>query len=142
MAIYVFVYGTLRSGEINDLEKLAERLGLGKPGRLGQASTSGTLYDFGDWPGLVAAPGGKAIAGDVYAVDEALLAAMDAVEEYEPGQNTLFVRRSLRLEVDGQLLDCFFYPVDPAQLGTAVPIEHHDWVAYRKSRQIAKRECG
>lgn len=134
MATYVFIYGTLRSGEINDLEKLAERLGLAPPTRLGQAHTSGTLYDFGDWPGLVATDGGNAISGDVYAVDEALLAAMDAVEEYEPGQNTLFVRRDVRLEVDGQLLDCFFYPVDPAQLGTAVPIEHTDWVAYRQSR--------
>ena len=139
MSIYIFIYGTLRSGEINDLEKLAERFGLTQPARLGQASTSGTLYDFGDWPGLVASDSGKAIVGDVYAVDAALLAAMDVVEGYEPEQNTLFVRRRVRLEVDGQQLDCFFYPVDPARLGTAVPIEHNDWVAYRKNRQVNKR---
>lgn len=133
MAIYVFVYGTLRSGEINDLEKLAQRLGLAPPQRLGPAAMPGTLYDFGDWPGLVESAVGR-VVGEVYQVDPALLAAVDAVEEYEPGGNTLFVRRSVELDVAGKALSCFFYPIDPAQRGAAIPIDHDDWIAYRQTR--------
>ncbi|GAA4337963.1 gamma-glutamylcyclotransferase [Pigmentiphaga soli] len=137
MDIYVFVYGTLREGEINDARLLAARLGLPAPEPMGRARVRGRLYDFGDWPGLVEAADGPAVLGEVYRIGPALLAAMDEVEEYVPGQDTLFVRRRVELDLGGRPLSCFFYPIDPRQTGAAVPIDHDDWIAYRRARQGA-----
>ena len=48
-----FVYGTLRAGEINDLERTASDRGLPAVRRVGAASVPGRLVDFGAWPGLI-----------------------------------------------------------------------------------------
>ncbi|MDH0093042.1 gamma-glutamylcyclotransferase [Achromobacter mucicolens] len=48
MSIYVFVYGTLRAGEINDLARAAARRGLPPAIHVGAASVPGMLVDFGD----------------------------------------------------------------------------------------------
>src|SRR5213595_74777 len=56
----VFVYGTLRAGEVNDLNAAARKHGIAAPRLIGGATVAGRLYDFGTYPGLVldaAAPG-------------------------------------------------------------------------------------
>lgn len=136
---YVFVYGTLRRGEINDIYRLAQHRGLPAPAYLGMSSVPGRMVDFGDWPGLIeqAAPG-RRVRGEVYAVDEALLAAMDEVEEYDPAQDTLFVRRGIDLWIGERSLHCQYYPINPGLVGEAVPIDHDDWVAYRLARNAPR----
>lgn len=136
--IAIFVYGTLRQGEINDLALAAARAGLAAPRRLGHAQVPGTLYDFGDWPGLLAHPDGGPVQGDVYLVDDALLALMDEIEEYQPAGGSCFMRRSVRVRMDDRELDCQYYPVDPAHLGNAVPTQATDWIEYRKARDRLK----
>ncbi|OVZ62150.1 hypothetical protein CDO44_04670 [Pigmentiphaga sp. NML080357] len=136
---HVFVYGTLRRGEINDLERMAHRLGLPAPEHLGPACVAGRLVDFGDWPGLIDQPGSALrVRGEVYAVDDALLAAMDQVEEYDPDGDSLFVRREIDLQVAGRVLRCHYYPIEPRLMGTAAPIDHDDWIAYRQARAAAR----
>ncbi|MFY3867716.1 gamma-glutamylcyclotransferase family protein, partial [Achromobacter xylosoxidans] len=93
MSIYVFVYGTLRAGEINDLAQAAARRALPPARHLGAATVPGALVDFGDWPGLVPVRDGRRVRGDIYAVCPALLALMDEIEEYAPGRPGCFVRR-------------------------------------------------
>lgn len=134
MSIYVFVYGTLRSGEINDLAVAAGRRGLPQPRYVGKAAVHGTLYDFGDWPGLVEDAAGPAIGGDVYEIDQALLALMDEIEEYDPDGGSCFVRRQARLAVGNQDLDCFYYPIDPGHIGTAIRLDGTDWILHRRQR--------
>jgi gamma-glutamylcyclotransferase (GGCT)/AIG2-like uncharacterized protein YtfP len=134
MDMHVFVYGTLRGGEINDIAQAAARRGLAAPVLVGSAVVPGVLYDFGDWPGLVEDAAGPAIVGDVYRIDTALLAVLDEIEQYEPAGGSCFVRRSVRVSVAGRDLDCHYYPVDPAYLGHARRTEATDWVAYRQSR--------
>jgi len=136
---HVFVYGTLRRGEINDIERLARRLMLSPPLLLGEAHVRGRLVDFGDWPGLVE-DGDARILGEVYVVDDPLLAAMDAVEEYDPDGGSLFVRRPVDLQVAGQALCCHYYPIEPRLMGGAVPIDHDDWVAYRLARDTGRAD--
>jgi gamma-glutamylcyclotransferase (GGCT)/AIG2-like uncharacterized protein YtfP len=131
MIQHVFVYGTLRRGEINDLAVAAARRGLPPPVHVGGASVRGTLYDFGDWPGLVADAAGPAVAGDVYRVEEALVSLMDEIEEVDPAGGSCFVRRTIQVEVAGGPLECWYYPIDPAHIGGAIRIAHTDWVAYR-----------
>jgi gamma-glutamylaminecyclotransferase len=70
----VFVYGTLLFGESNHGHLVGARL-------IGEAKTQPAfqLHDLGPYPGLVAG-GEHAIIGELYAVDEATLAALDRLE--------------------------------------------------------------
>ncbi|OZI30269.1 hypothetical protein CAL29_19635 [Bordetella genomosp. 10] len=147
MSIYVFVYGTLRAGEINDLARAAARRGLPAPRLAGRGTVRGTLYDFGDWPGLLPDGRGRDIVGDVYeageaGAGEALLALMDEIEEIDPAGGSCFLRRRVRVwaeppaggGVAAGFLDCFYYPIDPAWTAEAVATPATDWIAYRHGR--------
>lgn len=138
MSIYVFVYGTLRAGEINDLARAAAARGLPAASHVGAASVPGMLVDFGDWPGLIPVDDGRRVRGDVFRVDPALVALMDEIEEYEPGKPCCFVRRTIsaRLESPAEtgFLRCEYYPIDPALRAAAVDIAGDDWVIHRLSR--------
>ena len=72
----VFVYGTLLAGERNHRHLTGARL-------VGEAWTKPAfrLHDLGPFPGLVAG-GEQAALGEVYAVDEATLAALDRLEDH------------------------------------------------------------
>ena len=138
MSIYVFVYGTLRAGEINDLAQAAARRGLPAARHVGPASVPGRLVDFGDWPGLIPVDDGRRVRGDLFRVEPALIALMDEIEEYQPDTPCCFVRRTVlaRLEGPGQagLVSCQYYPIDPALRAAAVDIAGDDWIVHRRSR--------
>ncbi|ASC66887.1 gamma-glutamylcyclotransferase [Achromobacter denitrificans] len=148
MSIYVFVYGTLRAGEINDLAQAAARRRLPPARYVGPASVPGRLVDFGDWPGLIPVADGRRVRGDVFEVEPALIALMDEIEEYEPGKPCCFVRREVaaRLEFPGEgppegpesggSLTCQYYPIDPALRGEAVDVAADDWICYRRARRL------
>lgn len=138
MSIYVFVYGTLRAGEINDLAQAAARRGLPAASHVGAASVPGMLVDFGDWPGLIPVDDGRRVRGDVFRVDPALIALLDEIEEYDPGKACCFVRRTVSARLEGpqgvRQLSCEYYPIDPALRAAAVDIAGEDWIAHRLSR--------
>lgn len=139
MSIYVFLYGTLRAGEINDLAQAAARRGLPAARLVGTASVPGMLVDFGDWPGLIPVADGRRVRGEVYQVQPALVALMDEIEEYVPGLPCCFVRREIaaRLESAAQgatEIPCQYYPIDPALRGAAIDIAGDDWIAHRRRR--------
>ena len=73
---YVFIYGTLRAGEINDIGVAAARHGIAAPQFIGRAAVAGRLYDFGDYPGLVQDEAAGLVRGDVYAIEDALVPVM------------------------------------------------------------------
>ena len=138
MSIYVFVYGTLRAGEINDLAQAAAQRRLPAARHVGPASVPGRLVDFGDWPGLIPVDDGRRVRGDIFQVEPALVALMDEIEEYVPGQPCCFVRREVAARLDSPAaaleLRCQYYPIDPAWRGAAVDIAADDWVSYRLAR--------
>lgn len=138
-SIYVFVYGTLRRGEINDLARAAERAGLPAPRHAGPARVAGRLVDFGDWPGLLpgASTRARAILGELYQVTPDLLALMDQIEEYTPHAPCCFVRADTLAVTPEGAIACQYYPIDPAFVGRARDIDADDWVAYRRSRDAA-----
>ncbi|QSN60266.1 gamma-glutamylcyclotransferase [Caballeronia sp. M1242] len=136
---YVFVYGTLRAGEINDINRAAERSGIAAPQWIGTAHVRGRLYDFGAYPGLVLdEEGGTPVKGDVYRIEDALVAVLDEIEEVYPGVEGLF--RAHRLHVDVELdgeathVDCLIYPVAASAVQELPRIEGGDWVAHRAAR--------
>lgn len=99
---YVFCYGTLRAGEINDIGRAAATHGIAAPRLVGAVAVAGRLYDFGNYPGMVAGGGRDLVWGDVYAIDERLVPVLDEIEEVYPGVEGLFVRQRASVELGGR----------------------------------------
>ncbi|MDG0024068.1 gamma-glutamylcyclotransferase family protein [Trinickia sp. Y13] len=131
---YVFVYGTLRAGEINDIWQAAARHEIAAPRLIGRSVVSGRLYDFGDYPGLVPDETAGPVSGDVYEIEDALVPVLDRIEGVQPGVDSLFKSRAIDVPVAGRLLPCFFYPVDEPSVQGRIRIEAGDWIAYRLAR--------
>lgn len=86
----LFVYGTLKRGGSNHAQLAGQTL-------LGEARTSPgfTLYSLGEYPGLVADPTDlHGVQGELWAVDAAALARLDAFEGVPEG---LYARTSAPL---------------------------------------------
>jgi gamma-glutamylcyclotransferase (GGCT)/AIG2-like uncharacterized protein YtfP len=138
-ALYAFVYGTLRAGEINDMTRAAQRHGIAPPALVGTATLGGRLYDFGTYPGMVlAAPasGGAQVTGDIYRIPAALVCVLDEIEEVYPGEAGLFVREVQDVAFDGATYPCIVYPVDESAVADLPQIPDGDWVAYRQARDV------
>jgi gamma-glutamylcyclotransferase (GGCT)/AIG2-like uncharacterized protein YtfP len=131
----VFVYGTLRAGEINDIGKAAARHGIAGPTLLGSASVRGHLFDFGKYPGLVLDEAGTPVRGDVYEIDSALIDVLDEIEEVYPGVEGLFVAHEVSVALGGATMTCRFYPVTKNAVKGLPEIRSGDWVEYRRARE-------
>ena len=135
---YVFVYGTLRAGEVNDINAAAQRHAIAAPTRIGAARVTGRLYDFGSYPGLVLDDAGTPIHGEVYQIEDALVPVLDEIEHVYPGVEGLFRahRLHVELELDGAAtpIDCLIYPVTAAAAQGLPRIEGGDWIAHRTAR--------
>lgn len=135
---HVFVYGTLRAGESNDIHRAAERHGIAEPMLIGSSHINGRLYDFGAYPGLVLDPAARPIYGDVYRIDDTLVPVLDEIEEIVPGVSGLFrgERLSMLIDTDGraQAIDCLIYPVSESAVEGLPRIDGGDWVVYRRGR--------
>ncbi|MDR5804684.1 MULTISPECIES: gamma-glutamylcyclotransferase [unclassified Caballeronia] len=130
---YVFVYGTLRAGEANDINRAAERHDLATPEYLGAAHVRGHLFDFGAYPGLVLDDDtGAPIRGDIFRIEESLVPVLDEIEEVYPGVEGLF--RSHRMHVEVELdgtrtrIDCLMYPVSAQSVAGLPKISSGDWL--------------
>ncbi len=133
----VFVYGTLRAGEINDLNAAARRHGIAAPRLVGSGYVSGRLYDFGSYPGYVPAPEGGRVVGDIYEIDPALVPVLDEIEEVYPGQASLFVRVEHPVECPDGAVSCLLYPVGEHAVAGLPAIPDGDWIRYRRARDAA-----
>lgn len=133
---HVFIYGTLRAGEINDIGVAAARHGIKAPKLIGRAAVSGRMYDFGEYPGLVPDDTAGPVRGDVYKIDDALVPVLDEIEGVTAGADSLFKSRELVVAVAGHPVRCFFYPVDNASALGRPRIEAGDWVSYRLARDL------
>ncbi|WP_321896953.1 gamma-glutamylcyclotransferase family protein [Paraburkholderia heleia] len=133
---YVFVYGTLRAGEINDINLAADSNAIARPRHLGLTTLAGRLFDFGSYPGMVAgsADAQSTVVGDVYEIDDALLAVLDEIEQVYPGADGLFVSAEVDIEVHGERIACLYYPVASAAVAGRPEIAGGDWVAHRRTR--------
>jgi len=122
---HVFVYGTLRRGQTNDINRL-----LPAPRYVGQAVVSGVLCHLGAYPGVLLGPGG-AVTGEVYAIAPALERVLDEIEGILPRRSNEYFRRELRVTVGGRQLDCLVYEINPACVEGKPVIAGGDWVKER-----------
>ncbi|MDP3137540.1 MAG: gamma-glutamylcyclotransferase family protein [Burkholderiaceae bacterium] len=121
-ARHVFVYGTLRRGQVHDINRLRPA-----PRWVGQAAVAGRLHHIDYYPGLVLG-GGGAVVGEVYAIDAALERELDRIEGIDDGALSEYIKRSVAVEVAGQRLDCLVYEISATRaLGKPV-IPGGDWV--------------
>lgn len=123
---HVFVYGTLRRGDDNDINRFKPA-----PQFVGTGSVAGTMYHLGRYPGVVL--GGSArVIGEVYAIDAELERQLDELEEVYPQQTDEYFKRQIDVEVDGRMVDCVVYEINPRYVAKDVRvIAQGDWVLGR-----------
>lgn len=118
---YVFVYGTLRRGEVNDINQL-----IPTPEFIGGSSVGGSLYPLGWYPGLVLDDRSR-VVGEVYAISPQLETKLDEIEGLLPEPTGEYLKRDVELVVGERTVTCFVYEIAPALVGHLVPMES-DWL--------------
>ena len=103
----LFVYGTLLRRCNHPMARFLADRGF----YLGEARMPGRLYDLGRYPGAVPSCDPRDwIFGDLYDLDDATLAELDAYENAESPQPSFFDRRTEQiLQGNGQARPAFVY---------------------------------
>lgn len=125
----VFVYGTLRRGGRNDINRLTP-----PPKYLGMGEVKGSLFHFDWYPGL--ALGGEeavTVVGEVYEVTPQLESVLDGIEGIEPGAHSEYFKRDMEVAVQGQPVRCFLYEINPRRVEDKAPLPHGDWIQFHSS---------
>ena len=124
--IHIAFYGSLMQsqGMQRDL-RIAGQLEL-----VGPCQIFGTLYDLGDYPGLIESATDR-VQAELYRIkDPTVLALLDAYEDYHSNDETgsLYLRRVVRLaEPD---LDCWVYYYNRA-VSEGQRVAHGKWLTGR-----------
>lgn len=117
----VFVYGTLRRGQSNDIN-----CKLPAPKYLGRARVNGVMYHLGAYPGVVLG-GTRWVQGEVYEVTEALERALDVLEGVLPTPTGEYFKREIPVSWAGQSARCLVYEINPEFLKDRAEILSGDW---------------
>jgi gamma-glutamylcyclotransferase (GGCT)/AIG2-like uncharacterized protein YtfP len=124
---HVFVYGTLRRGDDNDITQLTPA-----PRFIGTATIHGTMHHLGAYPGVVLGGAGR-VVGEVYAIAPALERQLDEIEALYPQQTDEYFKRHIPIEVQGQRLMCIVYEINPRYIEGMRTILSGDWVRDRRA---------
>jgi gamma-glutamylcyclotransferase (GGCT)/AIG2-like uncharacterized protein YtfP len=120
---YVFVYGTLRKGQANDITLLSPA-----PAYVGTGTTPGTLYQLGWYPGLILGGEGK-VVGEVYRITPPLERHLDEIEEIYPEPTNEYFKLLIPVEVAGVLFPCIVFEINPERVAGKPLIKSGDWLA-------------
>ena len=125
---YVFVYGTLRAGDDNDITRQTPA-----PEFIGPAQIQGTMYDLGAYPGLVIS-GAAPVVGEVYAISAALEQVLDGIEMIYPVPTGEYLKRTLPVQVADKVLECIVYEINPDYTQGKPVLLGGDWLKERGLR--------
>ncbi|CAN5590991.1 gamma-glutamylcyclotransferase [soil metagenome] len=120
---HVFVYGTLRKGQANDITLQSP-----PPAYVGTGTTAGALYQLGWYPGLVLG-GESRVVGEVYRITEQLERRLDEIEEIWPEPTNEYFKLLISVEVKGVMLECIVYEINPERIEGKPLITSGDWLA-------------
>ena len=129
---HVFVYGTLRQGEVRDINRL-----LPAPRWVGRACVPGMLYDFGAYPALLLDAAGS-VHGEVYEISAELESLLDEIEKVWPQQGAEYCKREtvVQLKETAESVVCLVYEIAPDRIPGLPVIACGDWVRYRLSKDF------
>jgi gamma-glutamylcyclotransferase (GGCT)/AIG2-like uncharacterized protein YtfP len=121
----VFVYGTLRRGN-------ARAMSIRFPNSrfIADAKVSGSLYDLGEYPGLLLDESNSLVIGEVYEVDDETLSKLDDIEA-----SSDYCRK--QVETSGtHRMRCWIYVPEnnPELISRRTLITSGDWVEYAKTK--------
>lgn len=116
----VFVYGSLRRGSAG---AMSVRFPASK--FIAEAHVNGSLYDLGDYPGLLLNEANSLVTGEVYEVDDELLNELDA---FEASSN--YRRKQVEISLGGDRKVCWTYEPDPEFYSLRTLITSGDWIEY------------
>jgi gamma-glutamylcyclotransferase (GGCT)/AIG2-like uncharacterized protein YtfP len=130
---YVFVYGTLRRGDANDISKLKPA-----PRYIGDTQISGKMYHLGGYPGITLDANSDStniIIGEVYQITEPLERILDGIESEYPAQSDEYYKRDITVVLDGSAnnltFDCIVYEINSAYIQGKKLIASGDWVKHK-----------
>ncbi len=122
---HVFVYGTLRRGDVRDITRLQPA-----PQFIGMGSVAGVLYDLGPYPGLLLGGEGR-VLGEVYGISAELEQGLDEIEEVWPQQTGEYSKREVTVQMDGGPAIagpvCLVYEINASRLAGCPVIPSGDW---------------
>ena len=128
---HVFVYGTLRRGDVRDITQLQP-----PPVFVGMASVQGVLYNLGTYPGLLLGGEGR-VTGEVYAISAELERQLDSIEEVWPQPTGEYSKREVEVQLrqhkasheapDAVGVFCLVYEIDLACARGRPVILGGDW---------------
>lgn len=124
---YVFVYGTLRKGEMN------ARFLHGATCIESKAWAYGSLFDTNEGYPAMDLSNDQKVFGEVYEVNDVMLQALDELEEYTGNPKEDLYNRSIQtIYAKEQTIEAYVYTSQRKEM-LQLPIVHGDWVLYRKS---------
>ena len=126
---HVFVYGTLRRGGRNDINRL-----LPAPQYVGMGEVRGVLYHIDWYPGLTL--GGEeavTVVGEVYRITPELEVVLDRIEQILPAGDSEYFKREIEVEVAGRAICCLVYEINPARVRDKQVIGHGDWIVFHSA---------
>jgi gamma-glutamylcyclotransferase (GGCT)/AIG2-like uncharacterized protein YtfP len=123
---HVFVYGTLRRGGRNDINRLQPA-----PEYVGMGEVRGALYHIDWYPGLrLGGEEAVTVVGEVYRITSALEQVLDAIEHIVDGADSEYFKRQVAVDVEGRPVDCLLYEINPARVIGRAQIGHGDWILF------------
>lgn len=123
----MFVYGTLRRGDDNDINLLTPT-----PHFVGAGRVGGVMYHLGDYPGVLLNNSLEYnIVGEVYAITPELEKVLDEIEMIYPQQHDEYKKRNVDALVGERQISCLFYEINAAYTVGKPVIFSGDWVKGR-----------
>jgi gamma-glutamylcyclotransferase (GGCT)/AIG2-like uncharacterized protein YtfP len=122
---HVFVYGTLRKGDDNDITRLQPPAQF-----IGTAWIQGTMYHLGAYPGVLLG-GSNRVQGEVYAISADLEQVLDRIEGLSLQSTDEYAKRHINVAVAGLLLNCVVYEINPDRVQGHSVVISGDWCADR-----------
>lgn len=119
----VFVYGSLRSGSPHSMTKRFPHSRF-----VAEAKVSGSLYDLGEYPGLLLNDLNSQVIGEVYEIDDELLNELD---DFEASSN--YLRKQVEVSVGNDRRKCWTYQPDPDFYSLSKVITSGDWLEYART---------
>lgn len=120
---HVFVYGTLRRGGHNDINRFRPA-----PRYIGTAQIEGVMHHLGAYPGVRLLAGGT-VQGEVYAVVAEVERLLDELEMILPEPTGEYLKCMVPVQVGTQWLDCIVYEISAGHADGRPVIASGDWIA-------------